>query len=452
VSEGTTCSRTCSASCYCSRCDLLVGLDGLHVTAVEEVTGKRGALLRVEVESPARVEGCRACGVVMGSHGRREVRLIDTPCFGRPVELRWRKRTWRCAERDCPGGLVTEQDERVAAPRALLTTRACWWAIRQLRCEHASVLGLARQLGTTWRTLWRAIGPLLERMAADESRFEGVSALGVDEHVWHHVSTKPIEDGGRGPKELTGMVDLSRDSKGRTRARLLDLVPGRSGAAYAQWLKARNETFRAGIKVATLDPFHGYKNALDDELEDAIAVLDAFHVVKLGTAAVDEVRRRVQQETLGHRGRKGDPLYGIQNVLRCGAERLTDKQKARLTKAIEADERHDEVHLAWQCAQQLRAAYQADNLSEGKKIAEKVLASFPTCPIPEIKRLGKTLKRWREAFLAYFDTRRASNGGTEAINGLIELHRRVARGFRNRDNYRLRMLLIGGGLSHPHLK
>ncbi len=248
------------------------------------------------------------------------------------------------------------------------------------------------------------------------------------------------------------MVDLSRDSKGRTRARLLDLVPGRSGAAYADWLKERNETFRAGIKVATLDPFQGYKNALDDQLEDAIAVLDAFHVVKLGTAALDEVRRRVQQETLGHRGRKGDPLYGIQNTLRCGAERLTDKQKARLTKAFESDERHDEVHIAWQCAQQLRAAYKTNSLSEGRKIAEKVLESFPTCPIPEIKRLGKTLKRWRAAFLAYFDTHRSSNGGTEAINGLIELHRRVARGFRNRDNYRLRMLLIGGGLSHTHLK
>ena len=72
--------------------------------------------------------------------------------------------------------------------------------------------------------------------------------------------------------------------------------------------------------------------------------------------------------------------------------------------------------------------------------------------IPEIKRLGKTLKRWSAAFLAYFDTRRSSNGGTEAINGLIELHRRVARGFRNRDNYRLRMLLVGGGLASPHLK
>lgn len=78
--------------------------------------------------------------------------------------------------------------------------------------------------------------------------------------------------------------------------------------------------------------------------------------------------------------------------------------------------------------------------------AERLLTILPTCPIPEIKRLGHTLKRWKAAFLADFDTGRASNGGTAAINGLIELHRRIARGFRNRDNYRPRMLLIAGGL------
>jgi hypothetical protein len=69
-------------------------------------------------------------------------------------------------------------------------------------------------------------------------------------------------------------------------------------------------------------------------------------------------------------------------------------------------------------------------------------------PDPRSRPLGKTLKTWRTEFLGYFDTDGASNGGTEAINGLIELHRRIARGFRNRDNYRLRMLLIGGGLPY----
>jgi hypothetical protein len=55
----------------------------------------------------------------------------------------------------------------------------------------------------------------------------------------------------------------------------------------------------------------------------------------VGTQAVDEVRRRVQQETLGHRGRKNDPLYGIRTVLRAGAEHLTDRQQQRLRRAIE---------------------------------------------------------------------------------------------------------------------
>ena len=428
---------------YCCRCDVLVGLPGLHVIDVQRVDeGERRPGLVVTVESAPAVMGCPGCGVIAASRGRRTVELVDIPAFGRPVRIRWRKRTWRCTEGRCTTGSFTEQDEQIAKPRALLTRRGCWWAIGQLRREHASVLGLARQLGTTWRTVWRSIEPLLTTMAADESRFEGVTTLGVDEHVWHHVS--PVK---RGPKELTGMVDLSRDGKGRVRARLLDLVPGRSGAVYGDWLTARGSGFCARVEVATLDAFGGYKNAIDDHLADAVAVLDAFHVVKLGTEAVDEVRRRVQQAIHGHRGRKNDPLYGIRTILRCAAERLTDKQHHRLAQAIAADERHDEVHIAWQAAQQLRSVYHADTPAAGRKVAEQIIATFPSCPIPEIARLGRTLKRWKTAFLAYFTTDGASNGGAEAVNGLIELHRRIARGFRNRDNYRLRMLLIGGGLN-----
>lgn len=86
--------------------------------------------------------------------------------------------------------------------------------------------------------------------------------------------------------------------------------------------RGRSE-WRILIKIAALDPFTGYKTAIDDKLDDAVAALDAFQVVKLGTAAVDEARRRVQQDALGHRGRKGDPLYGVQTNLRAGAENLT---------------------------------------------------------------------------------------------------------------------------------
>ena len=199
------------------------------------------------------------------------------------------------------------------------------------------------------------------------------------------------------------------------------------------------------MKVAALDPLQGYKNAIDDTVQDAVAVLGAFHVMKLGTQAVDEVHRRVQQQTLGHRGHKGDPLYGIQRSLHCGAERLIEKQKARLAATFDAHSEHFEVELAWICAQQLRSVYTAADPAAGRRIAEQVLQAFPSCPIPEIARLGKTLRPWRHAFLAYFDTEGASNGPTEAVNGVNETSRRIARGFRNFTNYQLRCLLSAGG-------
>jgi hypothetical protein len=90
LDEPTGCARCRTRDgSYCGRCDLLVGLPGLHVREVVE----DGPLLQVTVESAPRLVGCPACGVIAARHGRRSVVLIDAPCFGRPVRLVWRKRT-----------------------------------------------------------------------------------------------------------------------------------------------------------------------------------------------------------------------------------------------------------------------------------------------------------------------------------------------------------------------
>ena len=86
---------------------------------------------------------------------------------------------------------------------------------------------------------------------------------------------------------------------------------------YKNWLEERGEDFRSGIQIATLDPFQGQQERHRLACsQDATSILDAFHIVKLAGDALDEVRRRVQQDTTGHRGRKGDPLYQIRNLLR----------------------------------------------------------------------------------------------------------------------------------------
>ncbi len=61
-------------------------------------------------------------------------------------------------------------------------------------------------------------------------------------------------------------------------------------------------------------------------------------MVKLANSVVDDVRRRVQRETLGHRGRGEDPLYGVRRLLTRGYERLSDRRRARLDEALRVGE------------------------------------------------------------------------------------------------------------------
>ena len=104
------------------------------------------------------------------------------------------------------------------------------------------------------------------------------------------------------------------------------------------------------------------------------------------------------------------------------------------------------VEVAYHCAQRVREVFHQATPAEGRRLATRLIERLPRCPIPEIARLGRRLRKWKDAFLAYYDTAEASNGPTEAINGIIELGRRTARGYRNPTNYQLRMLLIAGGL------
>ena len=425
---------TCGSSLrWCPRADALFDVAGMHVLAV---VGEGGRLV-LKVETDQILAGCPTCGVVAVGHGRRQHRVHDAPCFGVVTVLEWAKRVWRCAEPACPTVTFSERHSLIG-PRAKLTARAIHWATDALADDDTTVSALSRHLGVDWHTLWDAVEVEAAARLEDPTRLVGVSTLGVDEHIWR--------PGRRGhDRAVTSMVDLTRDGQGCLRARLLDVVPGRSGTAYAAWLKARPAEFVAAVEQAALDPFRGYANAIRDELPDAVAVLDAFHVVRLGTAVVDEVRRRVQQHTLGHRGYKHDPLYKIRGLLRHGAEHLTVRQVARINAALAAGDPTWEVTVAWQCYQQLRSIYHAPSHAEGRRAAEQVIASFPSCPIGEVARLGRTLRAWRAQVQAYFDTGGVSNGGTEAINLLIEKTRRLAHGFRNFTHYRLRILLVASG-------
>jgi transposase len=422
-----------SGARWCARADAIFDVPDMHVLEVEVDDHQR---LVLTVESSQLEAACPTCGVLAVSHGRRVRVLHDAPCFGRVTLLRWLVRMWRCREPLCAMGTFSEAHD-VAPPRTTLTVRAVRWATDALSYDDTTVSALARHLGVDWHTCWDAVEVEAKARANDPHRLRGVRSLGVDEHIW-----RPSRIGV--DRAVTIIVDLTHDQAGCLHPRLLDAVVGRSGTVYKRWLDAQPGRFLADIETAALDPFRGYANAIRDGLPDAVAVLDAFHVVRLGTQVLDEVRRRVQQDTLGRRGHKDDPLYKIRGLLRHGVEHLTERQLAKLSRCLDAGDPRDEVNVTWQCYQQLRSIYHAAP-TKGREIARKVLDSFHTCPIPEVARLGRTLRAWQAQVLAYFDTSGVSNGGTEAINLIIEKVRRLAHGFRDFDHYRLRIMLAADG-------
>ncbi len=119
--DATDCASGRPPVSYCDRCDLLVGLVGLRVVAVER---RPDGVLVIDVESPPGAAGCPRCGQVGISRGRKVLELVDAPMGAGPVRVRWRKHRWRCPDGACPQGVFTEQNPIVAARRSQLTARA----------------------------------------------------------------------------------------------------------------------------------------------------------------------------------------------------------------------------------------------------------------------------------------------------------------------------------------
>ena len=410
-------------------------LDGLGL----EVTGQRiepdRAILGCRpVEADNWCRDCGGQGFIRGSVVRR---LSHVPLGWRPTVLQVRLRRYRCIE--C--GRVWRQDTSAAAePRSKLSRAALRWGLEGLVVQHLSMSRIAAGLDVAWNTANDAVLAEGQRvLISDPARFDGVKVIGVDEHCWRHTR--------HGEKYVTVIIDLTPTRDGTGSARLLDLLEGRSKQVFKSWLAARPHGWRDGIEVVAMDGFTGYKTAAVEELHHATAVMDPFHVVRLAGEALTRCRQRVQQDTCGHRGRAGDPLYRARRTLLTGVDLLTDKQVARL-EGLFANEQHAEVHATWSIYQRLVVAYRQPDKKLGRFLLDGVIDAISSGvpkELVELISLGRTLHRRAADVLAFFDRPGTSNGPTEAVNGLLEHLRGTARGFRSIVNYIARCLLDAGG-------
>ena len=409
-------------------CELLVGLGDVTVLgAVDDP----GGVLRVHVETRSPRPTCVGCGGGVWVKDRRRVELVDLPAFGRPTRLVWHKRRWTCPAASCATESFTETAPWIAAPRLVMSDRAGRWVTEQVGRRGRPVTDLAAELGCDWHTINDTVLAYGTPLVDDPGRIGPVDALGLDEVLfarlgpWHTQAWS------------TSIVDVCA-------GQLLEVIPGRSAAGACAWLDRRGRAWLDAIRYATLDLSGPWRLTFDTMLPDAVQVADPFHVVKLANTKLDECRRRVQNETLGHRGHKHDPLYRSRRLLTRADERLHDNGRTKLLGLLEAGDPRGEVRTAWHAKEVVRSIYDHTDPDLAVAMVDRLGRDLQdgSCP-PEVRQLGRTLIRWRDQIAAWHQAH-VSNGPTEAANNLIKRVKRVAFGFTRFRNYRIRALLYAG--------
>jgi transposase len=351
--------------------EALLGLDGFRVVSVKETATE----VVVTVETTADFVGCATCGVRAEAQDRLRVDIRDLPCFGRPARLVWMKRRWRCVDVDGAAKTWTEGSAQVP-PRAVLTLRAGMEATRQVGELALPVAVVARELGVCWWTVMDAVALHGTPLINDPARVGPVRAMGIDETSFLSANRE------HSTIYATGMVDLDRRL-------LIDMVEGNAAVDLRRWCAAQDPGWLRGVRVVATDLGESYRAGISPHLDHAIRVADPFHVVRVGNRCVDQVRRRVQNETLGHRGRKDDPLFRIRKLLLAGMERVDERGHERVLLGLRLGDPNDELLGAWLAKESVRDVYLTDDLTDATVLLDKAIAGCQADEVDEVPLLGQ---------------------------------------------------------------
>jgi transposase len=405
----------------------LVGLKDVRVLAY----ARRGPAGEIAIEQQVRDPLCPGCGHPAWIKDRPVVSYVDLPFGGVPMTILWKKHRLVCPRRECDTKTFTLADHRIAAKGCMMTTRAAKWVVKQM-CAGETITHLAAELGCGWdavNTAVRIYGAALLR--ADTKRLKETTAIGLDETLF--VREGPFKH----KTWSTTVCDVANHQ-------LIDVLATREFTTVAGWLRGQPHHVKDRIEYGCLDMSRTYNAVFRVVTPKATRVIDRFHVMRHAIFAVDEVRRRVQRERLGHRGRAGDPLYRARKLLVIKATAADPELSARLEDLLALGDPDGEVAFAYSVKEAVAQFYGTEDPEAAADLLRDIidLSSKRSAPF-EVRRLARTLSNWFDQIVAWHQAK-VSNGPTEGMNNLLKRVKRVAFGFTNFENFRIRALLYAG--------
>lgn len=354
---------------------------------------------------------CPHCGLETTTvHDRRKVKIKDAPHGAKRKYLIITKRRFRCQGMGCKR-VFTENIDGIRH-RAKLTERM-QRAILYFSNQFANLKGTRKHLRVGTSTLYRRHYSELELKWRERKNDPWPTTIGIDEHSF-------IKNKERGHREFVTMVV---DYNNR---RLKEVLPTRISAELQHQLAYIPG--REGVKNVCMDLSATYKSFAKNFFPNAKIIADKFHVTRLLSPAITKHLYALKKETKDHRLRR--------KLILKSAIKLDYKTREMIEEWLKS---HDTLRELYYAKETIMKIYRCENAGHAKRILIKLTDALALSKIPELKTLRRTLMDWMDEILNYFENR-LTNARTEGYNNVAKQVLKRAYGFKNFNNYRLKLL------------
>lgn len=293
------------------------------------------------------------------------------------------------------------------------------------------VAEVARQTGVSEDRIWHLIRSRVDD-AWKQADWSSLERLGVDE-----TSTRKGHKYGTVFIEIEG-VETSRGHGAAKAARLLLFTPGKGKNTFVEFAAelARRDVPATQINEIAMDMSKAFIAGAGEHFPDAQICFDRFHVMKLCGEAIDKVRKEVAIET-------GGLPKGAMWALRGNLENLKEEQREL---RAEICKEHAKIARCLSIREFLADMWNYQALEDAEEHFNSVISWCSRSRLQPFVKLGRTLKRHRDGILGYFKNYTTS-AAIESVNGLLQLARSRARGYRTFRNFQAIAYWIAGKLT-----